>query len=255
MSSHEYSPSVTTSILAIPSDIIIEFCKYLGVIDVNSLYGTCFTFKKYIEDDSQYIYKKCQHIQPHGIARTWWNGEKTIPKSETAYIEGKRQGQYKLWHPNGQISDCCFYRNNKLDGEYKKWSANGQIYQHSFYRNDELHGEYKVWHENGQMSGCRFYRNGELDGEYKKWHPNGQISVHRFYRNGELDGECKEWHENGQLSKNYFYRNDELDGKYKQWNRFGIMTSHHSYRNGHLKCDLTWRAYIVTKIIHGSKYL
>ena len=198
-------------------DMIIEVCKHLGVIDINYLYRTCSVFKKHIGDESQYIYNKCRHIQPHGTIRSWWNSEKTIPKSKAIYIEGKQQGEYKLWYNNGQLSDLCFYRDGKLHGDWKCWHQNGQISDHYIYRNDRPNGEWKSWYDNGQISEIFVYINGKKEGEYKYWHQNGQISEHCFYHFGKLHGEVRHWYLHGQISENSMY----LDGK-DVWNKLSM---------------------------------
>jgi antitoxin component YwqK of YwqJK toxin-antitoxin module len=47
--------------------------------------------------------------------------------------EGRRQGEYKSWHKNGNICRHSFYVDDKLHGEYKYWSDDGTIWFHDFY--------------------------------------------------------------------------------------------------------------------------
>ena len=68
------------SLQSLPSDIITEVCKHIHVNDISSMYYTNSYLQNIIEDNSDYLYSTCQHIQPHGLVRTWWDEEKTILK-------------------------------------------------------------------------------------------------------------------------------------------------------------------------------
>lgn len=50
--------------------------------------------------------------------------------------QARRQGEYKLWHDNGQLWVHCFYVDNNWDGEFKTWHNDGTLYNHCFYVND-----------------------------------------------------------------------------------------------------------------------
>ena len=71
------------------------------------------------------------------------------------------EGEYKLWHDNGQLWAHCHHKNDKLDGEYKAWWKNGQLEEHCHYKNGEFDGEYKSWLENGQLYVLRYYKDGK----------------------------------------------------------------------------------------------
>lgn len=76
--------------------------------------------------------------------------------------------------------------NNMRQGEYKEWYDNGQMSRHCFYVNGKLHGEYKSWHNNGHMFEHCIYVNGELHGEFIKWLDCGKVILfHAFYDNGK----------------------------------------------------------------------
>ena len=99
-------------------------------------------------------------------------------------LNGKKEGEYQAWHPNGKPWKQQFYRNGQLHGERKLWWNNGQMFEHSFYQNNELHGEYKDWHPNGKLWEHSFYHNGQLHGEYICLHRNGQQWRHYIYQYG-----------------------------------------------------------------------
>jgi len=50
-------------------------------------------------------------------------------------LDGKMDGEFKSWWPNGQLFVHCYYRNGKFDGEYKSWDENGEMLEHYYYKN------------------------------------------------------------------------------------------------------------------------
>lgn len=72
------------------------------------------------------------------------------------------------------------------EGEFKQWHPNGQLYEHSFRKNNKLQGEYRVWWENGQLEVHCFYKDGKLEGEYKRWWGNAILDIHRLYRDNQV---------------------------------------------------------------------
>ena len=71
-------------------------------------------------------------------------------------------GEYKLWHDNGQLEGECTYVNGELNGECKLWYKNGQLWKECTYLNGKINGEYKSWHYNCQLKKEFTYVNGEL---------------------------------------------------------------------------------------------
>lgn len=168
----------------LPLDIIIEICKHLKVSDINSLYYTSSSLRSIIKDNSEYIYSSCQHNKPHGIFRTWWDNENTIPRSELSYLDGNIQGECRRWYSDGQISEYGLYNRGMVYGEYKRWYTSGQINEHYFYIDGKKNGNCKLWYNNGNLRFHGFYIDGKLDGECKQWYTNGKLYDHSIYVNG-----------------------------------------------------------------------
>jgi antitoxin component YwqK of YwqJK toxin-antitoxin module len=63
-------------------------------------------------------------------------------KSDTYHYfideNGQKQGEFKWWHDNGQLSRHCFFVDGKRHGEFKSWYENGQPCVHCFYQNGEV---------------------------------------------------------------------------------------------------------------------
>jgi antitoxin component YwqK of YwqJK toxin-antitoxin module len=74
----------------------------------------------------------------------------------------------------------------KRHGEFKRWHENGQLWQHCYFVDGKLHGDYKLWYENGQLRMHCFYVDGKRHGEFKSWNLNGQLATHCYYVDGKV---------------------------------------------------------------------
>ena len=79
-----------------------------------------------------------------------------------------------------------YQRNGKNEGEYILWHKNGQPWVCQYFRDGKTEGEVKVWHSNGYP--CRYLlgKGGKIDGECKCWNKNGKIEKREFYRDGKV---------------------------------------------------------------------
>ena len=121
-------------------------------------------------------------------------------------LNNVKNGEYKSWFDDGQLSIHCNYKEGKLKGEYKRWFSNCQLQNHCYYKEGKLEEEYKRWWSNGQLQNHCYYKEGKLEGEYKRWWSNGQLEIHCYYKEGKLEGEYKSWFYNGQLYIHCYYK-------------------------------------------------
>ncbi len=108
--------------------------------------------------------------------------------SKEEYIERyrKKEGEYKMWHPNGKIKRQEYYKEGKEEGEFKWWWNNGQLHVQYYYKEGEREGEFKEWWDNGQLWAQSYYKEGKLDGEYKVWNEQGELISHKIFKNCEF---------------------------------------------------------------------
>ena len=50
----------------------------------------------------------------------------------------ERHGEYKLWWPNGQLKEQCFWFNNKMHGEGKWWESDGELKCHEYWSHGKI---------------------------------------------------------------------------------------------------------------------
>ncbi len=59
---------------------------------------------------------------------------------EENYTNGKLNGVYKTFYPNGELTEVTSYKNGLIDGNYKKYSIKGLLYNDFNYARGKLNG-------------------------------------------------------------------------------------------------------------------
>ena len=75
--------------------------------------------------------------------------------------QGRKQGFYNEYWPNGKRKIKASYRNDKLNGSYRESFKNGGKKIHATYADGKLHGPRQVY-EVGQLVRDEYWFNGEL---------------------------------------------------------------------------------------------
>jgi antitoxin component YwqK of YwqJK toxin-antitoxin module len=84
-----------------------------------------------------------------------------IEKKDGSFI---KDGYYKKWHTNGQISVAGIYKNNLETGTWTYYFSTGNKEEFGDFTNGKKQGEWRSYSENGQILSKENYLNGELDG-------------------------------------------------------------------------------------------
>ena len=100
--------------------------------------------------------------------------------------KGKREGEWLIYHSNGQLEEDVNFKDGKKEGEYLRYSKNGKLYHKGNYKNDKIEGEYLIYYPNGQLRSKCNWKDGNLEGEYLNYYQNGQLKRTEIYKDGEL---------------------------------------------------------------------
>jgi antitoxin component YwqK of YwqJK toxin-antitoxin module len=112
-----------------------------------------------------------------GIVRTFYYDENIALCEEYFQINGKKNGEYKAYHINGELKVCCNYLDDLKIGEMKEYYDNKQLCSSVCYVNDKREGYFAYYNKNGSLSRTCYYINNLVEGEYKEYdyNENGQI--------------------------------------------------------------------------------
>ncbi len=73
-----------------------------------------------------------------------------------------------------------------LNGDYLIYHSNGEIYTHSKYMNGKLNGEEKVYYTSGKLQKLKTYKNDQLYGKAIDYFESGQIEKESIVKKGEV---------------------------------------------------------------------
>lgn len=139
------------------------------------------------------------------------------------YQPGESQpysGWAKRRRESGRLAYLGHYKDGKFDGSYTEWHPDGQKKREESYKNGIPHGSFTEWHESGQKKLTYISENGITAGTVTWWYENGQKRMEYTSKDGRKHGLSTEWHDNGQKSGEVnFEEGNQISASY--WNRDG----------------------------------
>jgi len=115
------------------------------------------------------------------ISERYANGSPSLWKT---VIDGKSNGLWLEWYPNGTLRYRAYWKDSKGNGKWEYFYPNGQLRSESFYIDDITQGLYKSYHENGQLKSDVVYLNGKKEGVELIYDVNGLLLSRKRYKNG-----------------------------------------------------------------------
>ena len=85
------------------------------------------------------------------------------PAEEKGWVNGKPEGEWKLYYDNGQLRMIAGLKAGKLDGEVKTYSYQGILRSEGRYRNDRKEGTWVFFDDSGVEVKRKNYRAGISD--------------------------------------------------------------------------------------------
>ncbi len=107
--------------------------------------------------------------------------------AEMEYIDGKLNGAFKVYYPDGKI----YYEEENLvngitNGKLFEYYANGKKQSEYNYYYDNADGAYTEYYDNGKVKEEGFFYNGLLTGSRKYYNATGKLTEKREYYFGTL---------------------------------------------------------------------
>lgn len=173
------------------------------------------------------------------------------------YKEGKMEGKWLYYYPDGKLEMEGFFSNDKPDREWVWYYQNGlkkreeaflmgklegPYVEYDTLENVILQGEYfddvrtgKWFYGVGDMIEEGNYELGEKDGEWKHYYAEtGQLRFVGSYRKGDPDGTHKWYYPNGKIELIGDYRVGNKNKDWKKFNADGTIYMTFTYRNDEL---------------------
>lgn len=102
-------------------------------------------------------------------------------KMETNFVEGKKEGECKLYFENGKLNEVRSYRNNEMNGTWLTFNNLGVKVAEASYDNGKKDGNWFVWDDEGNLKYELCYKDGEKTGVWKSYDAMGVVINERDY--------------------------------------------------------------------------
>lgn len=166
------------------------------------------------------VYKRGETGDVRAIATSYHeNGQ---PKQYLEILNGRANGSYMQWHPNGQLAlEAVIVEGEpdltepamhtwKFDGLSKAWNERGELVAEIQYSKGFLDGQTLYYHPNGVVWKELQFDGGNQVGEERIFLANGDLLQTSCYVNGVRNGELKRFWSQDQLAAAEIYVNGKL---------------------------------------------
>ncbi|MEO0897862.1 MAG: hypothetical protein AAFY71_15755 [Bacteroidota bacterium] len=157
--------------------------------------------------------------QDPNVVQTYWQNGQVKEKRFYSPNYDREEGRYKIWQYDelGQLLAEGEMVLGKKDGEWKDYHPNGEIKFKGFYKLGKKFGRCTSYFENGQLQlEVEFNDHEQLEGTYASWNEKGALIQRGTYADGKPIGKwTNQQLEEGTLRKDFYY--DSSGGKLEEW--------------------------------------
>ena len=162
-------------------------------------------------------------------------------KTFSSFAKGRREGDWKTWHPNGQLKTNYTYIKDQIEGIYTYYDSLGTIKKTETYKKSILEGVTSDFNDNGTLHMTTEYKKTLKDGLQKKFIEGVVLIEQRTFKKDSLDGEWTSWHDNGTKKVVRIYKNGAPKDNWLFYDEKGAWMREQQYKKG--LADGIWSFY------------
>ena len=154
---------------------------------------------------------------------------KAFPKGKTQWCAYKdksgteiKHGEFRVWHPSGELKALAFYRDGELEGEYKEWYQDKKPKELAKYSKGRRHGKTIFYSPDGFPSEEVNFSNDEKNGLYIKNTRFHKAFEKGIFKAGLKDGLWEFFDTNGNLKERVEFSAGQKHGKVERYNKEGL---------------------------------
>jgi antitoxin component YwqK of YwqJK toxin-antitoxin module len=129
-------------------------------------------------------------------------------------VNGRKEGTWKFFYPDGSLMAVETYREGSLNGKSVNYFPDGIISSIENWKEDLQEDSAWYFHRNGKIFRKGRYEQGVYQGEWLAWFPNGTLEQKGGYLDGLPHGPYLNWFENGFLKEEGFYFSGRKEGQF-----------------------------------------
>jgi len=104
-----------------------------------------------------------------------WKGEADSMKVVFDVVNGKKEGKFESYYPNGKLLMSGYLKNNRNEGEWKYYFDNGIVESEGIFENDKPVGKWKWYYPDGTLRQTGFFNYGQRDSVWKNYDTTGVL--------------------------------------------------------------------------------
>ena len=162
-------------------------------------------------------------------------------KTFSSFAKGRREGDWKTWHPNGQLKTHYTYIKDQIEGMYTYYDSVGTTKKTETYKKSILEGVTSDFNDNGTLHMTTEYKKNLKDGLQKEFIEGVVLIEQRTYKKDSLDGEWTSWHDSGTKKVVRIYKNGTPKGNWIFYDEKGAWMREEQYKKG--LADGIWTFY------------
>lgn len=102
-----------------------------------------------------------------------WKGSTDSMKIIFDVVNGKKEGKFESYYPNGKMLMSGNMKNNRNVGEWKYFYANGNLESEGIFENDKPIGKWSWYYPDGTLRQTGYYASGKRDSIWKAFDTTG----------------------------------------------------------------------------------
>ena len=162
-------------------------------------------------------------------------------KTFSSFAKGRKEGDWKTWHPNGQLKTHYTFIKDQIEGLYTYYDSVGTTKKTETYKKSILEGVTSDFNDNGTLHITTEYKKNLKDGLQKEFIEGVVLIEQRTYKKDSLDGEWTSWHDNGTKKVVRVYKNGTPKGNWIFYDEKGAWMREEQYKKG--VADGIWTFY------------
>ncbi|HVE82910.1 MAG TPA: toxin-antitoxin system YwqK family antitoxin, partial [Myxococcales bacterium] len=141
--------------------------------------------------------ERALYCQKDGFPQGPWRVRKKTGSEEYTYSNGRIQGTYSAWYPDGTMKETGVLAEKKKVGPWTRWNEAGVKLEEVTYSDNQLEGRSLKFYPNGKTAEETTYSGGKPNGKFVAYHENGAKAEEGMYKSGVKVGHWTTWNPSG----------------------------------------------------------
>lgn len=198
---------------------------------INSLYKGLITTYRDEWINKHYDYRDKSYFMKYTNIRWGYSNELSTMPIEGVFINGIKEGIFKEYR-KGYLYMKGRYQNGRKEGHWETYYPDGTISTSMEYVHNIIQGPYIFYYENGNIEMKGTYHKNNLSGYTEYYYRDGSLRSRGMFENSRRTGYWESFHEDGSLYESGSYHDGNKSGHWV------IYTKLNTKLEGDYICDV-----------------